>query len=93
MNDGINIKVKNLYFINFNHFSFLIIFLFLISFIENTWENHRKIINLFSQIHIIISGKGNQSLLNNTFYPEPYKVYVNSLKKILVKNFVKWNMK
>ena len=79
MNDGININTKKVYFISFNHISFLIIIIFLILF-EKTLETKRILsINLLSQIHLVIKGLGNQSILNNTFYPEPYKTYVNSL--------------
>ena len=83
----INMKAKNLYFINLNNFPFFITFLFFILCIENICEKNRKFINLLSQIHLVINGKGNQSLLNNAFYPEPYKVYVNSLYEDSCKKF------
>ena len=69
--------------INLN--SLLIVYFIL--FFENTWEKHREFTNLFSNIHLVINGKGNQSLLNNTFYKEPYKVLVNSLPEDSCKKF------
>ena len=91
MNDEVNIKIiskrKHFYFIRYNQFYSLIIILYFILFISIVGEKHRILNNLLSEIHFVISGKGNQTLLNNTFYPEPYKVYVNSLKKDSCKRF------
>ena len=37
-------------------------------------------ITILSEIHMIIQGQGNQSILNNNFYKEPTEVYVNNIK-------------
>ena len=87
MNDGLNIAKKNLYFINFKNLSFLLITIIFILFIGNKCEKHRKIINSLSEIHLVINGTGNQSLLNNTFYAEPYRVKVNGEYKESCKKF------
>ena len=61
--------------------------IFLILYITNTEEKLRNIIIFSQEINLIIKGSGNQSLLNNSFYPQPSQVYVNGIYKDLCKVF------
>ena len=78
--------------INKNHISYKFIFfvlkiIYLVISISSTKENKRVLINLSSEINLVIKGDGNQSILNNTFYSEPSEVYVNDIYKESCKKF------
>ena len=66
---------------NLKQFIFLINFIHLIFFISFTEERQRNLINFSSEINLVISGSGNQKLLNDSFYLEPSKILVNGIKK------------
>ena len=59
---------------------------FLTSFII-TQEIPKKLINFSSEIHLLVLGSGNQSILNNSFYLEPSEVIVNGISSNLCKKF------
>ena len=85
MNNGINQDfISNR---NYNNFSFLLIFIYLFICINISSEHLRKLINLSSEIHLVINGNGNQNIINNTFYLEPSEVYVNGIYKHTCKKF------
>ena len=63
------------------NYLFLLTILFMLFFISITEQRLRNLINLSSEIHLIIKGRGNQSFINNTFYPLPSEVYVNGIYK------------
>ena len=78
--------------INKNHISYKFIFfvlkiIYLVISISSTKENKRVLINLSSEINLVIKGGGNQSILNNTFYLEPSRVYINDIYKESCKKF------
>ena len=83
MINGIYIKETIFFIYNSKHYSysFLITIIYCLLCIKISCENHRILINLNSEIHFVINGIGNQSILNNTFYIEPFKVYVNSINR------------
>ena len=94
MHNGINKNIlssrKKLYVINFKNLSCLLIIIYLSLFIIVVGKKSKIFLNSFlSEINLVIKGDGIQSILNNTFYLEPSKVYVNDLYKDSWKNFVK----
>ena len=66
---------------------FVLKIIYLVLYIKTTEENHRILINLSSEIHLVIKGDGNQSFLNTTFYIKPSLVYVNSIYTNSCKTF------
>ena len=100
MNDGllhkklysVNINLKfNKYNLNFlkikNIFYFLLRITFFIFFISIVEGKSRNWFCGSSEIHMIIKGTGIQNLLNDSFYIQPYQVYVNNIKKDSCKLF------
>ena len=73
INNNFGSKGKNL--ILLNHFALLIIIIFVFC-ISITEERHRNIINFSSEINLIITGNGKQSLLNSSFTFQPSQVLV-----------------
>ena len=47
----------------------------------------RNLISLSSEIYLVINGTGNQTLMNNSFYLQPSKVYVNGIYRESCKTF------
>ena len=83
MKDGINknsiSKRSTIYSFKYNNFvlTFKILCLILsISIAEGTLRN---LISLSSEIHLVINGTGNQTLINNSFYLQPSQVFVNGI--------------
>ena len=71
----------NRYILNLNnlkHYILLRIIYFAI-YISITKEKNNNLINFSSEIHLLINGSGTQNLLNNSFYPQPSEIYVNSI--------------
>ena len=92
MHDGINKNIlptrKKLYVINFKNLSCLLIIIYLSLFIIVVGKKSKIFLNSFlSEINLVIKRDGNQSILNNTFYLEPSKVYVNENYKDSCKKF------
>ena len=91
MIDGINknniSKRNNFYsgkYINFIFSLEIICLIIYISTIEGTVPN---LVSLASEIHLVINGTGNQSLMNNSFYLQPPQVFVNGIYKESCKTF------
>ena len=60
----------------------LILLLLKIIFVNSIIINYKSNLNnYYSEIHLVIQGSGEQSLLNSGFNPEPSEVYINGVKK------------
>ena len=85
MNDELNknfcLKRKISNFNNLNYFLFLLKIIYFIFGISLTEEKVRNLINFSSEIHLVIMGKGNQSLLYNSFSKNPTQVIVNGINR------------
>ena len=83
MKEGIKINdklMKNILIFNrLMKLFFQLKMILLIICIAKTEEILRNLINLSQEINLVIKGSGNQSLLNNSFYPQPSQVYVNGV--------------
>ena len=91
MLDGININSKikenNFKYNNLKQLNFLLKIIYFIFSISLTKQKLINIINFSSEIHLVIIGKGNQSLLNNTFNIQPSQVLVNGINRDSCKLF------
>ncbi len=86
------LEQKNKNKMNFFHYKKTILIIKIISFIscfKITQEIPKKLINFSSQIHLLILGSGNQSILNNSFYLEPSEVIINGITRKSCKKFCK----
>ena len=86
---NINIRLtgnKNKLF-TLNKYIFILKFVILILCIKISEENLRKLINFSSEIHLVVRGSGNQSILNDSFYLKPSKVLVNGELRDSCDNF------
>ena len=43
---------------------------------------NKKYINYYSEIHLVIQGKGEQQIFYNYFNTEPSEVYINVIKNV-----------
>ena len=81
MKDGINKKQKfkdsNPHTFNFKNIVFLLNIIIIFLSIKITGERFRVLKCFASEIHLIITGGGNQRLLNETFYLNPSRVSAN----------------
>ena len=80
-------KGKNCYIKSNKHFINLLKYISLFSMFITTYHNFRNLINLSSEINLVIRGSGNQSLLNDSFYIEPSEVFVNGILRDSCKMF------
>jgi len=86
---NINSKTKEKKFTDnkLKQFNFLLKIIYFIFSISLTKQKLINIINFSSEIHLVIIGKGNQSLLNHSFYIQPSQVLVNGINKDSCKLF------
>ena len=77
----INISKYPKIYNNFNNVIYLFRIIYLISLISITLERQRNEISFSSKIDMIINGRGEQILLNNSFYLPPSEIWVNGNKK------------
>ena len=66
---------------------FLLKIILLISHTSKTEEKQRNMINLSSEIHLIIKGNRTQILINDSFYLQPSEVIVNGIYRNSCKIF------
>ena len=89
MHDSLNfnfiLKRKN--FNNLKQLAFLLKIIYLVSDLSITGERFRNVINFASEIHLVIIGNGNQSLLDSSFSPQPSRVFVNGINRDSCKLF------
>ena len=60
---------------------FLLNLMFLLSLFSFSKKQHRILYNYNSEIHLVINGNGNQTILSSSFYTNPSDVIVNSVSK------------
>ena len=87
MKDGIKFNGNILNYCNLCHFLFSIIIFTFLAPIKISGENLRHLIDLSSEIHLIIKGSGNQSLVSNEFNLEPSEVVINGIRNNLCKKY------
>ena len=87
MTDGIKFDGNIRKYCNLCHFLFSIIIFTFLAPIKISGENLRHLIDLSSEIHLIIKGSGNQSLVSNEFYLEPSEVVINGIRNNLCKKY------
>ena len=74
-------NVNNPYFLYYIQLIFSKELIYLILIFSIAVEIEGNIIDLSSEIHLVIKGSGNQSIINNMFYLQPDEVYVNGMHK------------
>ena len=66
---------------------FLLKYIIIPIYFQKTETKIKNLINYLSEIHLIISGRGNQSFLNDSFEFEPSEVIVNGIPRNECKKF------
>jgi len=81
-NFGLNIKHRNkMCFFYYKKIIFIIKIISFVSSFKIAQERPNKLIYFSSEIHLLILGSGNQSILNDSFYLEPSEVIVNGISR------------
>ena len=72
-------KIKQKYHLLYFE-SFIILLKIVLINLENTKNKRNLILNYYSEIHLVIQGRGEKKFLGDNFNTEPSEVYINGIK-------------